>query len=130
MEQEVKKKKPGKVIIISAVLVVILGIGIVYWIKSKAYETTDNAQLDCDIVPIRSVVTAYIKSINFTDNAEVKKGQILFVFDTIEISAKVDKAEAALQIAGAKLLSAQNKASASSESATAGDQTTESYVQN
>jgi membrane fusion protein (multidrug efflux system) len=76
------------------------------------------------------VVTAYLRFINFTDNAEVKKGQILFVFDTIEIRAKVDKAEAALEIAKSKLLSAQSKATASTESATAGDLTTESYEQN
>ena len=129
MEQEVKKKKPGKIIIIAAVLIAILGTGIVYWVKSKAYETTDNAQLDCNIVPIRSVVAAYIKSINFTDNEEVKKGRVLFVFDTTEIKAKLDEAEAALDIAEAKLLSAKNKASASTESATAGDLTAESYQQ-
>jgi len=130
MEPETKKKKPGKLIIVVAVLIVILGIGVFYWIRSRSYETTDNAQLDCNIVPIRSVVTAYIKTINFTDNAEVKKGQILFVFDTIEIKAKVDEAEAALEIAKAKLLSVQSKSSASKESATAGDLTTESYEQN
>ncbi len=130
MEQEAKKKKPVRLIIIAAILTAILGAGIFYWIRSKSYETTDNAQLDCNIVPIRSVVTAYIKSINFTDNAEVKQGQILFVFDTIEIKAKADEAEAASEIAKAKLLSAQSKASASTESATAGDLTTESYEQN
>jgi membrane fusion protein, multidrug efflux system len=129
MEQEVKKKKPGKIIIITAISIVILGIGILYWIKSTAYTTTDNAQIDCDIIPIRSVVAAYIKSINFTDNAAVKKGQILFVFDTTEIKAKFIEAEAALKIAGTKLLSAQNKASASGESAKAGDLTSESYEQ-
>ena len=129
MEPETKKKKPGKLIIVAAILIVILGIGVFYWIKSKSYETTDDAQLDCNIVPVRSVVTAYIKSINFADNAEVKKGQILFVFDTIEIKAKVDEAEAALEIARAKLGSAQSKSSASTETATAGDLTTESYEQ-
>ena len=55
---------------------------------------------------------------------------MLFVFDTIEIKAKVDEAEAALEIAKAKLLSAQSKSSASTETATAGDLTTESYEQN
>jgi len=130
MEPETKKKKPGKIIMVAALLIVILGIGVFYWIRSRSYETTDNAQLDCNIVPIRSVVTAYIKSINFTDNAEVKKGQILFVFDTIEIKAKVDEAEAALEIAKAKLLSAQSKFFSSTETATAGDLTTESYQQN
>jgi membrane fusion protein (multidrug efflux system) len=129
MEQEAKKKKPGKVIIVAVVLIVILGIGIFYWIRSKSFETTDNAQLDCNIVPIRSVVTAYLKSINFNDNDHVKKGQVLFIFDTTEIKAKMEEAEAALEIAGAKLLSTQNKASASNESAEAGILTTESYKQ-
>jgi len=128
-QEETKKKKPGKMIIACSALIVILGIGIVYWIKGKTYETTDNAQLDCNIVPIRSVVTAYIKSINFTDNQEVKKGQILFVFDTLEIKAKFKEAEAALDIAKAKLSSAQNKAFSSNESARAGDLTANSYEQ-
>ncbi len=129
-QEETKKKKPGKMIIVAAtVFMVILGIGIIYWIKSNAYETTDNAQLDCNIVPIRSVVAAYITSINFTDNQEVKKGQVLFVFDTTEIKAKFLQTEAALEIAKAKLLSAQNKASASTESAKAGDLTADSYKQ-
>jgi membrane fusion protein (multidrug efflux system) len=130
MEQEVKKKKPGKLIIVAAVLIIILGIGIFYWIRSKSCETTDNAQLDCNIVPIRSVVTAYLKSINFTDNEHVKKGQVLFVFDTTEIKAKIEEAEAASRIAKAKLAAAKNKAFASTENVTAGDLTTKVYEQN
>jgi membrane fusion protein, multidrug efflux system len=130
MEPIEKKQKPGKLIIIAVVvLMAILGIGIFWWVGGKSYETTDNAQLDCNIVPIRSVVTAYLKSVNFSDNDTVKKGQILFVFDTIEIKAKVDEAGAALQIAKAKLVAAKSKASASNQSATAGDLDTESYEQ-
>jgi membrane fusion protein (multidrug efflux system) len=124
-----KKKKQGKIIIVVSVLLGLLGLSIVYWIKSNIYETTDNAQLDCNIVPIRSVVAAYIKSINFTDNQEVKKGQVLFVFNTTEIKAKYLQAKAALEIAQAKLLSVQNKASSSTESVRAGDLTADSYKQ-
>jgi membrane fusion protein (multidrug efflux system) len=129
MEQETKTKKPGKFVIAAAVLIIIIGIGVFYWIKSKSYETTDNAQLDCNIVPVRSVVAAYLKSIKFTDDAYVKKGQVLFVFDTTDIKAKVDEAEAELEIAKAKLLSAQDKASASIENETAGTLTANSYEQ-
>jgi membrane fusion protein, multidrug efflux system len=129
METEAKKKKPRKMIIITAVLIAILGIGAAYWIKGKSYETTDNAQLDCNIVPVRSVVIAYVKSINFRDNQKVKKGQVLFVFDTTELNAKFVQAEAALKIAKAKLLTAQNKASSSIESARAGNLTADSYEQ-
>jgi membrane fusion protein (multidrug efflux system) len=130
MEQEITKKKSGKFIIVAVVLFVIAGIATGYWIKSKTYETTDNAQLDCNIVPIRSVVSAYLRSIRFADNEHVKKDQVLFVLDTTEIRARFDQAEAALAIANAKLLSAKNKATASIESASAGDLTAESYEQN
>ena len=130
MEQEVTKKKSGKFLIIAAVLTVIVGIAIVYWIKSKSYETSDNAQLDCNIVPIRSVVAAYVRSIRFTDNEHVKKDQILIVLDTTEIKARFNQAEAALAIAYEKLLSAKNRATASIESASAGDLTAESYGEN
>ncbi len=129
MEQEITKKKQGKLIIIVTALIVILGIGIFYWIGRKSFETTDNAQLDCNIIPVRSVVTAYLKSVNFTDNEYVKKGQVLFILDTIEIKAKVDEADAALRIANAKLAAAKSKASASNESALAGSLTTESNEQ-
>jgi membrane fusion protein, multidrug efflux system len=129
MEQEVTKKKSGKLMIVAAVLMVIAAIAIVYWIKSKSYETTDNAQLDCNIIPIRSVVAAYVRSIRFTDNEHVKKDQILIVLDTTEIKARFKQAEAALEIANLKLLSARNRATASNESASAGDLTAESYEQ-
>jgi membrane fusion protein (multidrug efflux system) len=124
-----KTKKKSTTIIVATVLIVILGIGIAYWIKEKSYETTDDAQIDCNIVPVRSMVTAYITSVNFSDNQEVKKGQVLFVFDTTEIKAKYAQAEAALEIAKAKLSASQNKASASIESAKAGDLTSDSYKQ-
>jgi membrane fusion protein (multidrug efflux system) len=129
MEQEVAKKKSGKFMIVAAILIVIVAIAIVYWIRSKSYETSDNAQLDCNIVPIRSVVAAYVRSIRFTDNEHVKKDQILIVLDTTEIKARFNQAEAALAIANVKLLSAKNKATASIESASAGDLTAESYEQ-
>ena len=129
MEQEATKKKSGKIIIIAVVLIVILGIAIVFYIRSKSFETSDNAQLDCNIVPIRSVVAAYVRSLRFTDNEHVKKGQVLIVFDTTEIKERYNQAEAALAIANSKLLSAKNRATASIESASAGDLTAESYGQ-
>lgn len=129
MEQEVTKKKPGGMLIAAIVLVIIAAIAIVFWIKSNSYETTDNAQLDCNIIPVRSVVAAYVRAIRFTDNEHVKKDQILFILDTIEIKARFNQAAAALEIANLKLLSAKNRATASLESASAGDLTAESYEQ-
>jgi membrane fusion protein, multidrug efflux system len=129
MEKEVEKKRSVKLLVIAGLLLAGIGVGIFHWIKSQAFETTDNAQLDCNIIPVRSVVTAYLRTVTFTDNETVKKGQVLFIFDTTELKAKADDAEASLKIARAKLLSAQNKASASSENAFASNLTSESYKQ-
>ena len=129
MEQESTKKKPTKLIIIGVIAAIVLGIGVFYFINGAAYETSDNAQLDGDIVPVRSSVTAYITGIRFTDNQVVKKGDTLIVFDSDEVKAKVAQAEAALDNANANLLSSENKASASTENATASEETVESNQQ-
>lgn len=129
MTQEAKKKKPSRLIIIGLIALVVVGISATLYISSANYETTDNAQLDGDLVPIRSSVTAYIKDIRFTDNQLVKKGDTLMLFDADELKAKVTQAEAALDNASANLLAVQNKASASAENATASVETAQSNEQ-
>jgi membrane fusion protein (multidrug efflux system) len=129
MEQETKKKKPTKLIVIGLAAVIIVSIGVVFFINGAAYETSDNAQLDGDMVPIRSSVTAYIKDIRFKDNQLVKKGDTLILFDADELKAKVAQAEASLDNANANLLAVQNRASASVENATASEETVQSNQQ-
>jgi len=129
MTQETQKKKPNKLIIIGIIALVVIGIGTTLYIKGANYETSDNAQLDGDLVPIRSSVTAYIKDIRFKDNQLVKKGDTLILFDADELKAKLTQAEAALDNANANLLAVQNKASASAENATASVETAESNQQ-
>lgn len=129
MEQKTTKKITGKLLIAAVTLIIVLGIGVFFWLRSIAYETTDNAQLDCNIIPVKSIIASYVKSINFNDNDIVKKGQILIVFDTVEIKAKVNEAYASLQIAQAKLAVAKHKASASDNNAAAGVLTADSYQQ-
>lgn len=118
---ETNRKKKTKFILAGTIVVVLIVGGIIYWALAQRFETTDNAQIDCNIVPIRSVVSATLDSINFTDNAFVKKGQILFVFDTTELKARVEEALATLEIAKSKLKSAKNRAQASADNAVAGD---------
>jgi membrane fusion protein (multidrug efflux system) len=126
MEQEVKKKKPTKLIVIGVIAVIVVVIGAVYFVGGTAYETSDNAQLDGDIVPVRSSVTAYINGIRFKDNQLIKKGDTLIIFDADELKAKVMQAEAALDNANANLLSVGNRASASVENANASQETVQS----
>jgi membrane fusion protein (multidrug efflux system) len=125
-----EKKSKKKLIIISAVLGTILVIGIIYFINSANYESTDNAQLDADIVPIKSSVSGYIKYIRFKDNQQVKKGDTLVIIDDTDLKTRVAQAEAALENAKANLISVQDNAGASSENADASALSSASVQQN
>lgn len=126
MHSSPKKKRFLIVGIIAALIAVA---GSVYYFIAPHYETTDNAQLDGDIVSVRAGVTAYVESIHFTDNHLVKKGDTLIVFDADELKAKVLQAEAALENAKANLDMTANHASSTSENASAYAQSAQSNQQ-
>lgn len=113
------KKKPIRLLIISLIAVAAAGTGIYFLIKSRSFTSTDNAQLDGDIVTIRSGVAAYIDAIRFTDNQPVKKGDTLVLLNTIALQAKVQQAIALLENAEQNLSAADLKALASSQNANA-----------
>jgi membrane fusion protein (multidrug efflux system) len=128
MEQ---KKKNPKVFLIALLVAAIVAIaGIFYFVRSTAFETTDNAQLDGNIISIRSGVTAYINEIRFQDNQNIRKGDTLIVFNTTALQAKVKQAEAALENAKASLSVSDIKALASMENAQASLLTAQSNQQN
>ena len=108
--------KNKKLFLVLGILAVMLIIGIIYFIRSANYESTDNAQLDADIVSIKSSVPGYIKRIGFQDNETVKKGDTLFVIDESDLKTKVLQAEAALENAKSNVISVQNNASATGQS--------------
>lgn len=124
------KKGNGKLKIFLGIGAAVLIVGVIYFIMSGGYETTDNAQLDADIVPIRSSVSGYIKTIEFEDNQMVKKGQILFTIDDTELRTKVAQAEAALENAKANLISVRSSARATSQNADAAVLSTATTEQN
>ncbi len=119
IENDTPKKKNKKLVIIASVLSTLLIIGIVYFVISANYITTDNAQLDADVVPIRSSVAGYIKTIYFKDNEHVKKGQLLITIDDTDLKTRVAQAEAALENAKANLLSVKSNAAAGNQNADA-----------
>lgn len=109
MEQESKNKKSKGLVVLGIIAIVVVVAGTAYFVSGSSYETTDNAQLDGNIVPIRSSVTAFIKDIRFDDNQIVKQGDTLIVFDAEELKAKLTQAEAALENANANLRSIENR---------------------
>lgn len=109
-ENPPKKKNNRRKIIMIVLFAVIAFIGVKYFIIGSSSEGTDNAQLDGDIVPVRTSVPGYVKEILFKDNQVVKKGQVLITIDETDLKAKLAQAEAALENAKANLMSVKSSA--------------------
>ena len=113
------KKSKKKVGIIVGILGAVILSGVVYFISTMHLVSTDNAQLDADIIPIRSSVQGYVKEIRFSDNQQIHKGDTLILIDDTDLRTKVAQSLAALENAKANLLAAQNSSSASNSNANA-----------
>lgn len=122
MEQQTDQKKKNKkpILILGIILFLMAGAGIYYWIHSSYYASTNDAQIDGNIYAINSSVDAYLERINFKDNQRVKKGDTLFVFDSIQLKAMVDQAKSSLEeaknqirISGTKSIASQRDVQAS-----------------
>src|SRR3954467_12805702 len=109
---DTQKKKKSKLPMLIGILAVVVIIGIIYFVNAAKYESTDNAQLDADIISIKSSVSGYIKTIHFKDNEQVKKGQLLITIDDTDLKTKFAQAEATLENAKASLIAAQNSSAA------------------
>lgn len=124
MKQETapKKKKKKPLLILGIILVLMLGAGAYYWIHSSRYASTNDAQLDGDIYKIQSSVDAYLNRVTFKDHQYVEQGDTLFVFDTVQLKAAVEKAKSALAQAKTKVSVSDIEALARQESAQASQQ--------
>ncbi|MFM7595842.1 MAG: HlyD family secretion protein [Flavobacteriales bacterium] len=131
MEDSTKKTgKRKRLFIVSSILGLTLVLGIFFYIRFKGFETTDNAQIDADIIPIRTSVSGYVKEVRFTDNSLVKKGDTLLIINDDEFQARVLQAEAALENAKANLVAVKNNADAGDLNASAAFLSSETTAQN
>ena len=92
-----KKKSPIRLII----LVIILLVGGFFGFKKISYamnhETTDNAQVETQLVPVLPRVSGYIKSINVQDFDSVQANQLLLEMDDEELMWKMRKQRLTMQ---------------------------------
>ena len=81
--------------------VVILG-GYIGWrIWSHNSISTDDAQVDADVVPLSARVAGTIVAVHARDNHRVKKGQVLVEIDPADYQAALKQAQAQLDAARA-----------------------------
>jgi membrane fusion protein (multidrug efflux system) len=106
---ERKEKKGFKPIYVILPVVLIVGgyFGFQKVQHAINYESTDNAQIQSNAVPVLSRVAGYIDSVAVSDYAEVKAGQLVVKLDDRELQLAVSQAQADLLQAQADLATAR-----------------------
>lgn len=121
------------------VLLTIFGVAgaIVAWrtIAGQGLESTDNAQLEAEIVPVPARIGGPLVAVSFVENQRVVAGDVLATIDDGPAKAKLAQAEAAVKAAEANAaaadadaLVATTNASGNRDVAAAGRVTAESAV--
>jgi membrane fusion protein (multidrug efflux system) len=100
-----------------------------YWYTHRFLETTDDAQLDADVVPVAARTGGTVVAVHFTDNQEVKAGELLLEIDPAPAKAKLAQAEAELAAAKAAADAADATAALTESNATGGKKIAEASLQ-
>ena len=87
--------------------VVVLIAGIAWWLHSRTYESTDDAQIDGHLNPIASRVAGTVKAVYVEADQPVKAGMALVDLDPRDYEVQVEQSRAQYQQALAQL-GAQN----------------------
>ena len=97
------KKKSGRAYaILLAIVAVVLGAYFVRGYMTKDLVSTDDAQVDADVVPVASRVGGVVLHMKVADNAAVKAGQVVAEIDPADIAARVAAGSADLDAARAQ----------------------------
>ena len=86
-----------------AVLTLLAGAGIYYWLSTRNFESTDDAFIDGRAITITPQVSGQIISLDVTDNQFVQKGQPLVYIDPRQYENDRTIAQGVLETAKAQL---------------------------
>jgi len=89
------KKRRALMIIGGVAAVVVLGV-LLYVLLTAGKETTDDAQVDADVVPIAPHVAGLVVAVPVAENQSVKKGDVILQIDDRDYQARVSQAQAEL----------------------------------
>ena len=89
-----------------AILAIIVGVGLVAYMAYRAFtagkESTDDAQVSTDMVPLAVRVSGNIVELPVVDNQAVKKGDVIAKIDPIDYQNREKQADAELAAAKAQ----------------------------
>jgi membrane fusion protein (multidrug efflux system) len=95
-----KPRGSKRYLLLGALLVLVAGVG-AFWLSHRGLESTDDAQIDAEVVAVPARTGGFVQEVRFSDNERVKAGQVLALLDDKEAKAKLAQAEASLHAAEA-----------------------------
>ena len=115
------RRSPRRAFTLLAIVlgVVVAGLG-VYLFLTRNQESTDDAEIEADVVPIAPRVGGTILKVEVKDNQHVKAGELLVEIDPADYDAKEKQAEAELSLAQARAEGTQAQEKIVEASATGG----------
>ena len=99
---DIRPKRARRIVTYSIVAVlVIVGLvwGVKRWMYGRTHESTDNAQVDGDIVPVIAKVGGYVSKVNVDENQPIKEGAEVVSLDDAEFKVRLAQAQADLAAA-------------------------------
>jgi membrane fusion protein (multidrug efflux system) len=125
-----KKKKSRKSLAIMATIGAIAGLaGTYYYVTTHGLETTDDAQIDADIVSVPARTSSTVVAVHFVENQTVKAGALLVELDPEPAKARLAQAEANLEAAKANADAAEADAEVTTTNAVGNKSVAQAQVQ-
>ena len=109
-------------------LSLLLALGL-YFFLSRGLESTDNAQVDADVVAVPARLAGTVEAVHFVENQRVHEGDLLAELDAREPRARLAQAEANLSSAIAAAEAAHADAEVGASNAVEGRALAEASVQ-
>src|SRR5882757_3131522 len=98
-----RARSGSKALSIIAAIGATIAIGVLgYRHFTAGEESTDDAMVDADVVPIAVRVSGTVERVLVKDDSHVKKGELLLTLDSAELAARVKQAESELAAAKAE----------------------------
>jgi membrane fusion protein (multidrug efflux system) len=129
-ERATRKKKSMKTLAIMAgigAVVALAGTG--YYVANHGRESTDDAQVDADIVSIPARTSSTVVAVHFVENQTVKEGELLVELDPEPAKARLAQAEASLDSAKANADAAEADAAVATTNAVGNKSVAQAQVQ-
>ena len=86
-----------------AVPLLALGAGLYYWFHIRPYESTDDAFIEGNVIPIAPRISGQVSKLLVRDNQPVKQGDRLIEIDPRDFEARLTQAQASVSAAGARM---------------------------